>query len=335
MRKQCVGIDVSMEDVSVRICHRDEEDTLDFSDSHGFINNKKGYHELFKWSKGYCDDSVEVVYLMEATGVYHESLAYFLHQKGATVHVVLANTSKNYSASLNMKTKTDDMDSLLLSRFGVARKHREWVPPSEFFRSLRQLTRYKIQLQEQKTALKNILHSKKRAHSCHPFVKRSNTSSIRMLDKQLEKCKVEIEKHLNSKEEVFEKVRKACTIKGFALQSIAIIIAETDGFSNFNNARQLTAYAGLDVVHTESGTSVRGKSRMSKKGNKYIRHALYHPAMSASQRNPQMSNIYKRLISRKSSKMVGQVAVQRKMLLLLFSLWKSGMEYDPNYGQKK
>jgi transposase len=103
------------------------------------------------------------------------------------------------------------------------------------------------------------------------------------------------------------------------------------GFYQFHSAKQLVSYAGYDVVQRESGTSIKGKTRISKKGNRYIRNALYFPAMVACRYNPTLKATYIRIIQNKSSKMIGQVAIQRKLLILMYTIWKNNTVFIENY----
>lgn len=278
-----------------------------------------------------CKASVETVYLMEATGVYYEQLAHHLYKLKQTVHVVLPNISKHYFSSLNIKTKTDALDAKVLGQFGVERKHKVWQPPSPVLLELRNLTRYYVQLQEAKTSLNNIKHSKESAYEVQQVVLKSNRSLIKSIDRQIEVCKANIEKLIAEEPGLNAKVKKLLTIKGVGLITVATIIAETLGFEHFHSIRQLVSYAGYDVVERQSGTSIKGKTRISKKGNRYIRNALYFPAMVSCRFNPGLKATYIRIIQNKPSKMVGQVAIQRKLLALIYTLWKNDTEYVEGY----
>ena len=106
-------------------------------------------------------------------------------------------------------------------------------------------------------------------------------------------------------------------------------MAETLGFYRFNSIKQVISFCGLDVVQRESGTSVKGKTKISKKGNKYIRRVLYMPALVSVKHNPKLALFYKNIINRKPAKKIGVVAVQRKLLTLIFTLWKRNEFYNP------
>lgn len=333
--KQCVGIDISKSTFTACICSKSEKELLQFSQVRQFKNEKTGFNQLMRWVRKQRIAEVELVFLMEATGVYYEQLAYFLKEIKQEVHVVLPNTSKHYFSSLNVKTKTDELDAKILSRFGVERKHKSWQTPKKLYLELRNLTRYYVQLQEQKTALGNIKHSKEHANQVQKMIIRSNAKLIKEIDKQISLVKKEIEKLIKSDAELSQKVENLLTIPGVGILTIATIISETLGFEFVQNVKQLTSYAGYDVVHRESGTSIKGKTRISKKGNRYIRKALYFPAMVACRYNPILKQAYIRIIRKKASKMIGQVAIQRKLLILIYSLWSKNEPFDPNFNHKK
>ncbi len=101
----------------------------------------------------------------------------------------------------------------------------------------------------------------------------------------------------------------------------ATVLAETNGFELIRNKRQLTSYAGLDVKEKQSGTSVKGKPRISKKGNKYLRKAMHLPALAAIRNDERFKAIFVRLVSKHGIKMKAAVAVQRKLLEMIFILF--------------
>jgi len=331
--KQCVGIDISKASFTACVCYLYQNGSLKFSEVRSFKNQKQGFNQLLRWVRKVSDPASRLVFLMEATGVYHESISHHLSAIKQTVHVVLPNTSKHYFSSLNIKTKTDKVDAKVLSRFGVERNHKAWFPPDQMLLELRNLTRYYVQLQEQKTALNNIMHSKQDAHEVQRFILQSNKRLIVQLDKQILLCRSKVEALINSNQELSEKTNKLLTIKGIGLMTIATIVSETLGFEHVRNVKQLVSYAGYDVVQKESGSSIMGMTRISKKGNRYIRNALFFPAMVASRTNPDMRKVYTRIIEQKPSKMIGQVAIQRKLLILIYTLWKNNTEFIPGYKQ--
>lgn len=331
--KQSIGIDISKDTFTACACFRHSDESLSFTEIKNFNNDPTGFNQLLRWVKSCTQPTVDLVFLMEATGVYYESLAHHLFKIKKKVVVVLPNMSKHYFSSLNVKTKTDELDAKVLSRFGIERVHRQWEPPSPLLLQLRNLTRYYVQLLEQKTALGNIKHSKEASHEVQKFILQSNEKLIKQIDAQIKQCKIQVEKLIGSDPQLRERVEKLLTIKGVGLITVATIVAETLGFEHFNSSKQVVSYAGYDVVQRESGTSIKGKTRISKKGNRYIRNALYFPAMVATRFNPDMKANYLRIITKKSSKMIGQVAIQRKLLVLLYTLWKNNTPFIEGYNE--
>lgn len=334
VQKQSIGIDISKDTFTACLCLLHKGEHLQFSDVKKFKNDKTGFNQLLRWVRKARDPKLPISFLMEATGVYYENLAHHLYDIKQQVHVVLPNMSKHYFSSLNIKTKTDELDAKVLSQFGVERSHKKWVKPKTLYLQLRNLCRYYVQLQEQKTALGNLKHSKESSHEVQKLILRSNTKLIKEIDKQIATLKKEIEQLINQDEQLKTKVEKIQSIKGVGILTIATVIAETLGFQFVKNIKQLVSYAGYDVVQRESGTSIKGKTRISKKGNRYIRNALYFPAMVACRYNENLKKTYLRIIEKKPSKMIGQVAIQRKLLILIYTLWKKDEIYIENYLEK-
>src|SRR6185369_7156014 len=136
---QSIGIDISKDSFTACGCTQTLMGEITFTPVHNFTNDKKGFNQLMRWSKSILSKDVPGVYLMEATGVYYESLAYFLHKLNKQVVVVLPNMSKHYFLSLNIKSKTDLIDARILARLGVERTHRLWEPPKLIYMQLRNI----------------------------------------------------------------------------------------------------------------------------------------------------------------------------------------------------
>jgi len=335
MEKQCVGVDIASKSLRAALARRGAGEKMTCTASRKFDNTKSGFNQLVRWAASELDKNVPVVYLMEATGVYHEELAHHLHRIGKQVHVVLPNKFKHFAASLNVKSKTDPIDAKLLARFGVEREHRPWNPGEPVMKRMRHLSRYRVQLQEQKTAISNILHSKDHANAAPTEVKKSCKKIIATLEREIGKLDKEMETVVKSDPAILSKVKNLCTIPGCGFITAAAIAAETNGFKEFNSAKQLTSYAGYDIVHNESGTSVMGRTHISKKGNRYIRHHLYMPAMSATTHVPGFKATSERIKDRTKINMKAQVAIQRKLLILMYTLWKNDSVYEQDHHQKK
>jgi transposase len=153
--KQVLGIDVAQKELVVSLGRMYDDWTPELYASGTFGNNKKGFAALIKWAKKLTVDTVAVRFVMEATGVYHESLAYFLEEKGYEVSIVLPNKISNYFRTLDVKTVTDQTAAQGIAQFGLERKLDKWKRPKKVFKSLKQLTRERDQLMDQRTMSKN------------------------------------------------------------------------------------------------------------------------------------------------------------------------------------
>jgi len=154
---------------------------------------------------------------------------------------------------------------------------------------------------------------------------------IKFYDKQIDETKQEITKLIDKDTILKPRIEQLCKIKGLGLLSVATIVAETNGFTGFENIRQLVSFSGYDVVENQSGNRV-GKTRISKKGNSRIRRILHLPAFNAVRfGEPTCQALFERVFERTKIKMKGYVAVQKKLLTLCYGIWKNDIEYDPNY----
>lgn len=333
--RQSVGIDCSKDhlDCSFGIMHA-SFDELIISNSK-FKNDPAGFKKLLVWSKKIMNADCEVIFLMEATGVYHERAALFLFESKNKVAVLLPNKVKAFAGTLKVKTVNDKECARIIALFGLEKNVDLWLPPHEVFNQMRQLTRERDQLLLEQTMKKNQLHAEKSgAWPNKGSIKRTG-QVLTVLAKQIKEIEKEIRELINSNVFLKEKMKKLCSIKGVGMITAAIVVAETNGFNLIRNKSQLISYAGLDVVEKQSGTSVRGKTRISKKGNKYLRKCLYFPAFTSIKYYDHSKDLYKRIISKTGLKMKAAVAVQRKILVLIYVLWKKDQFFNPDYHKIK
>jgi transposase len=268
---------------------------------------------------------------MEATGVYHESLAYYLEENGYEVSVVLPNKISNYFRTLEVKTITDRTASEAIARFGLERKLDRWKRPKQIFKSLKQLTRERDQIVEIRTITKNQLHAEKAEAFPNPSSLARIKSHITFLDKQVAAILKEITAVIKKDNEVSDSIETICSIPGVGRLTAATVLAETNGFELIRNTRQLTSYAGLDVREKQSGTSVKGKPKISKKGNRHLRKAMHLPALAAIRHEKRFKAVFVRLVSKHGIKMKAAVAVQRKLLEMIYTVYSKTTAYDKNY----
>jgi transposase len=329
--KQVAGIDVAQKELVVSIGHIDQELTVEIFGYKTFPNNEKGFMALVQWAQKITTANVKIRYVMEATGVYHEPLAYYLADNGFELSIVLPNKISNYFRTLDVNTITDKTASQTITRFGLERKLEVWRKPKKIFRELKQLTRERDQLIAERTQLKNQLHAEQaEAFPNEKSIDRVNTR-ITLLNNQEKDIKVEIAEIVKQDKDLVKKVETITSIPGVGKLTAIIVLAETNGFELIRNKKQLVSYSGLDIKEKQSGTSVKGKPRISKKGNRHLRKAMHLPALSAIKHNDRFKAIFTRLVARHGIKMKAAVALQRKLLELIYVIWKTDKAYNKDH----
>jgi len=329
--KQVVGIDVAQDELVVCLGRMYDDLTPELYSHKTFPNTSKGFMSLVEWVEKLSTPVVGVRFVMEATGVYHESLAYFLAEQGREISIILPNKISNYSRTLEVKTVTDKTASEAIARFGLERKLNNWEPPKGIYKKLRQLTRERGQVVETRTVAKNQLHAEQSEAQPNKTSVARTKKHIVFLDKQEREIKEELAQLLREDPEMKKMLVILCSAPGIGLLTAATILGETNGFDLIRNKRQLASYAGLDVREKQSGTSVKGKPRISKKGNKYLRKAMHMPALAAIRSDERFKAIFARIVSKHGIKMKAAVAVQRKLLEMVYTLYKNQTVYDKTY----
>lgn len=329
--KQVAAIDVAQNELVVCLGRLDEDLSAELYAHKTFANTSKGFLTFVDWVKKLSVPDLSIRYVMEATGVYHESLAYYLDEQGLEVSIVLPNKISNYARTLDVKTVTDKTASEAIAMFGLERKLDRWSRPKGLFKKLRQLTREREQLVNERTVLKNQLHAEQaEAEPYKNSIERAK-KRIALLDKQEKDIKVELQELIKTDEQMKQLVVLICSLPGVGLLTAAIVLGETNGFDLIRNKRQLASYAGLDVREKQSGTSVKGKPRISKKGNKHLRKAMHLPALSAIRHDERFKAVFARLVARHGIKMKAAVAIQRKLLEMIYTIYKTNKPYDKEY----
>ena len=329
--KYSVGLDVSKDDFHACIMLMDDQQQTSIKASHSFANSQEGFKALLQWTAKHCKLPVPVLYIMEATGIYYEALAWHLYQQKCSVAVVLPNKARSYMQSRGLKSKNDKIDSKGLAQMGAEQKLRLWEPLSSSLYALRSLTRQHENLTQLRTAALNQLHAFERSPFASKQVLKQLKKMIGFYEKEMEQIKDAIEQLIDQDLKLKSHFKNINIIKGISTLTIATIIAETNGFAIIENQRQLASYAGYDVIENQSGKHV-GKTKISKKGNSRIRRILHLPAFNVVRfQGGPFRNLFNRVFERTGIKMKGYVAVQRKLLQLIYHLWKKSEAFDPNF----
>ncbi|EAY26298.1 IS110 family transposase [Microscilla marina] len=201
-------------------------------------------------------------------------------------------------------------------------------PSSPYYQALRELTRERSTLKKERIKLKNQLHASFTLEYRVVLVE-EHLSLVETQVKQVDKA---IKKHLTCQKEenkkIKEKVEKVLSTPGVHYTVTATILAETDDFAKIENARQLIPYAALGINHRQSG-QIESPGKIKKTGNKHIKSVLFFPAYSARRASEEISAFYDRIVKKRNGT-AGALAVGRKLLILIYTLWKNNTVYDPN-----
>jgi transposase len=332
MLKYSVGLDVSSKDIHACISAIDAEQKVKVISSKVINNTPKGFEILITWiEKNRKQKDLPVVIGMEATGIYHEECAYYLYDKKYSVCIVLPNYAKKFLQASGLKSKNDKIDAKGLAQMFAERAFALWAPMDKFYYHLRALTRQQESLQEIKTGVVNQHSAAKRSAFINKEVIKQLNETIKFLEKKIAEIEKKIITHLKSNKEIEDQVQNVLTVTGIGIVTLAILLAETNGFLLFKSTRQLVSFSGYDVVENQSGRH-RGKTKISKKGNSHIRRSLFFPAFTAvSHKCKPFLDLYNRTFEKHKIKMKSYVAVQKKLLVIVYTIWKKNVRFTEQY----
>lgn len=290
-------------------------------------NTSAGFAQLIEWLAKNDAHSPHVI--MEPTGVYHEPAALALTDSGLTVSLVNPAQLRNFAQGLGVKTKTDKADSSVLARYGATQNPPAWTAPSRSVRTLKALLARRDAVADD---LQRELNRKEKATATETpgSVLKSIDDSIVYLEAALKRLQDMIDDHVDGDPDLRDKKNLLETIPGVGPRVSDHITALLAG-RDFDTAEQLAAYLGLVPVQWESGSSVKGRPRMSKAGPAHLRKLLYMPAVVAIRWNPHIKAHYDRMLERGKSKMAAIGAAMRKLAHLCFGVVKNGKPYDAGF----
>lgn len=322
--QKIVGIDVSKAKIDVLWLKSLEPLKVK---SKVFKNDKAGHTALLAWldqQLGCPFEQVQVV--MEATGVYHEGLAYRLFEQGIAVSVVNPAYVRDFAKGLGAVHKTDKQDSLVLARYGALVKPALWQPEAPAIRELKALLARLEALQADVQREQNRLEKAEFSRSS-AVVLESLHGMIAQLHKERDRLEREIDDHIDRHPGLKEDLRLLRSIGGVGPVVSRVMLAVIRS-RPFKTASECAAFLGVIPRLRESGV-YRGRASLSKKGPPHVRAKLYMAAIVASQHNPTIKAQRERLLRRGKTKMQALGAAMRKLVHLCFGVLKHQTEYTP------
>jgi len=330
--KYGLGIDIGKDHFHVCLMGILSDSSVSILGRRKFRQTSGGFSKLTSWLKKHgLSTSSPLQIVMEATGVYHESLLFTLHQQGFAPCLILAKQVKDYGKSLNSFSKNDQKDSEVLAHLASHRKLAPWKPFSEQIYQLRSLMRHRRVLVQERVVFRNRLHALKHAHVPSEPVLTSTEALIGTFSEQIAGTEKKAIALAKADQYFWEKIQKiVSSLPGVGLITMLEVISETNGFAQFTSINQLICYAGYDIIENQSGKHT-GKTKISKRGNARLRAAMHMPALSVIRNKVQpFYNLFERVLKRSGFlHKKAQVAVQRKLLIYIYVLWKNDEEFDP------
>jgi len=300
---------------------------FDVTDSEGnyyqFKNNPSGFKKFEKFL------DVDSHCVMEATGYYHYQLAYYLLELSIKVSVENPLSVKRFIQMKLSKIKTDKSDSKLICEYAKQVELKLWQGNSKHQTACLQMTRLLSVYTKQSTMLKNKLHGEAVLGNPSKVVVSSLRRSLRQVEKEIKTLE---DKLLILVKQVHQDVlTRIKSIPGIGNKTAIMLVVLTDGFDRFKSGSELCSYAGLTPVIRQSGSSIQGRSRISKIGNQKLRNLLFMCSFNACKYNKACREIYERIVAKGKSKKLALIAVCNKLLKQAFAIAKSGLIYDDGH----
>ncbi len=312
-----IGVDVSKETLDVAIERQGQYR------HHKIANKATGFKILL----GLADRADVVV--MEASGPYYMRLACFLHEQGIRVCVINPLVIRRFCQMRLSRAKTDKKDAKMIAEYGKMEHPKQWEPEAGYIVELRQLRATSDLLDKSRTALLR----QQEAHDQLPVVCKDAALALRKalvaIEKQIAALELKMQELVSRYHgKMYEQLQ---TIPGLGKKTAMLLIVLTGGFTKFSNARQLTSYIGTCPRIFESGTSVRGKTRITKMGMSRIRAMLYLCSWSAKKYNLKCKELYERLMENGKAKRLVLIAVVNKLIKQAFAIATNNTTYEANY----
>lgn len=286
-----------------------------------FDNTPTGFEQLDEWLKTQGIEQVRAC--LEATNIYGFALATHLHNQGHPVSIVNPSRIKGYAKSQLSRTKNDQADASLIARFCRDLQPSLWQPAAAEVAKLQKFSRRIDALTRMITQEKNRLALE------DDELKADIEAHIEFLEAQVDSLKKRSLEHIQAHEPLAKQAELLVSITGIGEKTAATVLAEIGSIEWFSSARQLAAFAGLTPQEFQSGTTLKGKTRLCKIGNARLRKALYFPALVAMRYCPQMKAFYQRLIQAGKNKMQAVGALMHKLIRVIYGVLKSGQPFDP------
>jgi transposase len=317
MNQTILGLDISKDTFHAALLKEPKKTSVQV-----FENSWDGFEQLQHWL---LEQGIEKVHAcLEATSIYGHPVATYLHHQGHIVSIVNPSRIKGFAQSRLSRTKNDRADATTIARFCAALQPQAWTPPEPeiarlqgYSRRLQALTKMKTQEQNRLQISESELAEDIEAH-------------IQFLEAQMVVIKKRQQELITESKVLSAQQQLLTSIVGIGEQTSVIILAEIGSIEQFTSARQLAAFAGLTPQEHQSGSSVKGKTRLCKIGSPHLRKALYFPALSAIRYSPQIKILREHFFEAGKNKMQIVGIIMHKLIRIVYGVLKSGKPFEPS-----
>ena len=324
-----IGIDVSKNTLDFAVL-KGNEILLQTREENGVQGIRRFIKQLKALSGFYLEQSV---FCMEHTGIYNQYLLEFLcHLKAP---VCLESSLQIQQSSGLQRGKNDKVDALRIAQYAYKNKEelRLWQPQREVVRKLKHLVALRSRLINVKNQL-TVPLKELSAFSDKSQSKQTTSlcrSSIAALEKDLQKTEREIQQLIKSDEHLNKLFCLITSVDGVGIVTASAILVTTNEFKDINEPARFACYAGVAPFEYSSGSSIKGKTRVSTKANKAMKTLLHMSAISAIRSNADMKAYYERKLGENKNKMSVINAVRNKLVWRIFSCVRNDRLYQDKY----
>ena len=319
-KKYC-GIDIS--NLTLDICYANEEGIHQY---HQLSNDTMGFKKLLELTNKGCH------FVMEYTGVYHMNLIFYLHEKKCAYSVVNGIQIKRYIQMHLERNKSDRKDAQRIYEYGYERQPPLYEMPDSLYFECKSLSNAIDTFTQEITSFSNKIHALKKQPTETKMIQKSYEKVIKNMQKEKKDLEQKLEEKLREWQP--ELVKKVGSVMSIGKRATALLIIKTQGFAHTDSYQQLISFAGLSPVIYQSGSSIKGKSKICKQGGDELRHTLYMCALNAKENNLACKQLYERLVAKGKNKKLALIAVCNKLLKQVYGVVKNDTIFDNNYLQK-
>jgi len=325
MRNVIIGIDIAKDKLDLATIDEQSGRQLKVS---CHANTAAGHRSVIKWARTFD----QVQFVMEATGTYHLALVAALFKAGLPNSVINPLQLKRFRQMKLRRLKTDRSDAQLLAEYGREQRPPLYAPQPAIEQQIKQISTHRRQLVKQRTALKNLAHASRHLPDAAPVCAEVVKRTIAQLNKSIDRLDRALEALVGKAYGGVEDLIKS--VVGVGTRTAVTLVAYLGTFDRFESHKQIVAYAGLNPVPNQSGTSLNARMHISKQGQGHLRTLFYVCALSAVRYNKVCRALYERMTAAGKPKKVALIAAANKLVKQVFTAVKSGVPFDNDYQEK-